>query len=127
MAGESSHTGAITRAGLILSETTEAQPQQVIDLSGVSGTWCLAHLFLPEDLRDRGLYATAMNFLVNAEGALVPGWDVMFPKVVDALRNGPPQNPVATFPSNGPPQNPVATFPNRKPILSIVKPDDATG
>ena len=114
MAGESDHTGAITRAGLILSEKTDAQPQQVIDLSGVSGTWCLAYLFLPLEERELGLYATAMNFLVNAEGALVPGWEAMFAKVVDALRNGPPQNP-------------VATFPNRKPILSIVKPDDATG
>ena len=92
----------------------EPQPQQVIDLSGVSGTWCLAYLFLPIEERERGLYATALNFCVTADGALADKWQDMFPKLVDALRNGPPQNP-------------VATFPNRKPILSIVNPDDKSG
>lgn len=93
---------------------SEAQPQQVIDLSGVNGTWCLAYLFLPLEERDRGLYATAMNFLVNAEGALVSNWHEQFPKVVEALRNGPSTGTVS----------PLSKL---KPSLAIVPRDDTTG
>lgn len=92
----------------------EPQPQQVIDLSGVSGTWCLAWLFLPLEERERGLYSTAMNFLVNAEGALVSNWQEQFPKVVDALRNGPSVNNVSPLPKN-------------TPFLAIVPRDDTPG
>lgn len=92
----------------------EQHPQIMIDLSGVNGTWCLAYLFLPTDERERGLYATAMNFLVNAEGALVQNWESQFPKVVNALRNGPVVNNVSPLTQN-------------KPTLSIVSPDDHTG
>lgn len=68
-----------------------------IDLSGVAGTWCLAYLCLPEDVRDEARRATALNFLIDAEGKLHPQWEATFPKVLAFLREGPAVSNVASF------------------------------
>ena len=85
-----------------------------IDFSHVAGTWVLAHLILPADVRERALYATAMNFLVTNEGTLFKDWQTEFPKVVAALRDGP------LIPASGS----VAPFPAKRPTLRIVGPDE---
>lgn len=65
-----------------------------IDLSGVAGTWCLAYLCLPEDMREEARRVTALNFMVSAEGALSPDWEAKVPKVVAWLRGDSPQTVV---------------------------------
>lgn len=79
-------------------EEPRAEATLNVNFDGVAGTWCIAHLLLPEDVRAQALYSTAMNFLVTADGNLCSDFETKFPKVVALLRDGPPSTVIPFTP-----------------------------
>ena len=55
------------------------------DETGLPEFWAIQYLLLPEDLREAGLRATALNFCCGPEGIL-KDYEKEFPKVLALLK-----------------------------------------